>query len=229
MKGIRIMSEWDTLQAAVGGRSIYRYGDGELGIMAGRGAKSQEHHPMLATLLKQGLLDKTGAAIPCIPTFDRNGAKWTSFWHKYEARFRPYLRADITYGSAFVSRPDSATHIDTPDYWDLMRKLWKGKDVMLVRGSGKSLTAERLMDEAASVEEILCPVRHAFSEYGALYERIEKEHAGRTVLLACGAAATALAYELGNNGVHMVDLGHAGMFVGRREGQFNPEGNDASS
>lgn len=221
MKGITIMSEWDTLRAAVEGRSIYRYGDGELGIMSGRAAKSQEHDPRLAAIMRRGLLEP-GNSIPCIPTFDRSGAKWTSFWHKYEARFRPYLSKNVHYGSAFVSRPDSATHIDTPAYWDLMRSLWKGKNVILVRGSGKSLTKERLEAEAESVHEILCPVRHAFSEFDHLCNELRAVHGKRTVLLACGATATALAFVLGNENIHCVDVGHAGMFVGRREGQFQP-------
>lgn len=214
-----ILSEQETLQRAVDGQSIARYGDGECGIMSGRAAKSQEHHPVLARLMKE-CLRAPGVVLPCIPTFDRKGAKWTSFWHKYEARFRPYLSPSIVYGSAFVSRPDSATHIDTPEYWNLMRRLWVGKDVVLVRGSGKSLTKERLETEAESVHEILCPVRHAFSEFDSLCDELRAVHGKRTVLLACGATATALAYVLGNEGLHMVDLGHAGLFIGRREGQF---------
>lgn len=215
-----ILSEQETLQRAVDGQSIARYGDGELGIMSGRAAKSQEHHPRLAMLMKE-CLRAPAKVLPCIPTFDRKGAKWTSFWHKYEARFRPYLSPSVVYGSAFVSRPDSATHIDTPEYWNLMRRLWVGKDVVLVRGSGKSLTKERLESEAESVHEILCPVRHAFSEFDNLCDELRAIHGKRTVLLACGATATALAFVLGNEGLHMVDLGHAGLFIGRREGQFS--------
>lgn len=222
MKGITILSEWDTLQRAVDGQSIFRYGDGEGSIMAGRDAKSQQRDPRLAKIMREGLL-RPGLALPCIPTFDRNGAKWHSFWHKWEARFRPFLSPSVVYGSAFVSRADSATHIDTPEFWSLMRRLWKGKDVVLVRGSGKSLTKDRLEPEAESVHEILCPVRHAFSEFDSLCDELRAVHGGRTCLLACGASATAMAYVLGNEGIHCVDLGHAGLFVGRREGQFNPQ------
>lgn len=220
MKGFTILSEWDTLRRAVDGQSIARWGDGELGIMAGRAAKSQEHSTRLARFMKD-CLKAPGVVLPCIPTFDRNGAKWTSFWHKYEARFRPYLSPSVVYGSSLITRPDSANHIDTPEYWNLMRRLWKGKDIVLVRGSGKSLTKERLEGEAESVHEILCPVRHAFSEFDHLCDELRAVHGGRTVLLACGATATALAYVLGNEGIHCVDIGHAGLFVGRREGQFN--------
>lgn len=227
MKGYKILSEWDTLQQALKGVSIYRYGDGELGIMSGRAAKSQEHDKRLAAIMKRGLLEP-GIALPCIPTFDRNGAKWHSFWHKYEARFRPFLNPAVQYGSAFVSRPDSATHIDYPAYWNAVRQLWQGKHVVLVRGSGKSLTAERL-EGAKGVLEILCPVRHAFTDYDKLCALIRTQHDGRTVLLACGATATAMAYELGNEGIHCVDGGHIGMFCGRREGQFNPEGNNGKA
>lgn len=220
MKGFRIMSEWDTLKAAVDGKSLSRAGDGEGAIMQGRSAKSQEYDRRLASIMRECFTKPSDKVLACVPTFDKSGPKWPTFWHKWEPRFRTLMNPAMTYGSAFVTRPDSCPSIDYPAYWTLMRSLWAGKDVVLVRGSGKSLTAERL-PEAANVHEILCPVRHAFSEYDTLKARLKAEHAGRTVILACGATATALAYELGNEGIHCVDLGHAGMFVGRREGQFN--------
>lgn len=219
MKGFRIMSEWDTLQAAVNGKSLARSGDGEAAIMQGRSAKSQEYNKRLASIMRECFTKPSEHVLACVPTFDKSGPKWHSFWHKWEPRFRTLMNPVMTYGSAFVTRPDSAPAIDTPAYWNLMRSLWAGKDVVLVRGSGKSLTAERL-PEAASVHEILCPVRHAFTEYDTLKARLKAEHAGRTVILCAGATATALAYELGNDGVHCVDLGHAGLTIGRREGQY---------
>lgn len=222
MKGFVIQDETTTLQAVVNGASIGRLGDGEVKLIQGHSAKSQEYDKRLATLMKE-FVWSPGKVLCGVPTFDRNGPKWTSFWHAYERRFRPLMNPSVRYSSAFVSRPDSAPHIDCKTYWDLMRQLWKGKDIVLVRGSGKSLTKDRLDAEAASVHEILCPVRHAFSEFDSLCDEIRAIHGKRTVLLACGATATALAYVLGNEGIHMVDLGHAGLWVGRREGQVAAE------
>lgn len=220
MKGYDIRSEWETLVNAVNGMSLGRSGDGEQKIATGKSAKSQQYDKRLADILK-AFYKAPGVVMCGIPSFDKRSPKYVTFWRGYEARFRPLLNPSVVYFNAFVSRPDSSPWIDVPEYWQAMRQLWAGKDVILVRGSGKSLTKERLEAEAESVHEILCPVRHAFTEYDNLKATLKREHAGRTVLLAAGATATALAYELGNEGIHMVDLGHAGMFVGRREGQFN--------
>lgn len=218
MKGFNILSETETLQAAVNGMSIARLGDGEIKVAAGGNAKSQQRHPRLAALIRELLIRPGLEVLPCVPTFRKDSPK-RQFWNGQEPRFRALMSPDVQYGSSLITRPDSAPWIDTPEYWDLMRSLWAGKDVMLLRGSGKSLTPERL-SLAKSVQEVLTPVRHAFSEYDNLKSIVRSEHGGHTVLLACGSTATALAYELGNEGIHMVDVGHAGMFVGRREGQF---------
>lgn len=228
MKGFQILDEYDTITAALNGMSIARAGDGEGAIMQGRSAKSQEYDKRLAAIMLECFTSPCDEVLACVPTFRKDGPKWQSFWHKWEPRFRTLMNPKQLYGSAFCTRPDSEPRIDTPAYWELVRSLWLGKDVMLVRGSGKSLTPERL-EGAASVQEVLCPVRHAFSEYDNLCRIVRQEHAGRTVLLCCGSTATAMAYELGREHIHCVDVGHIGMFVGRREGQFNPEGNNAAS
>lgn len=222
MKGYKILSEWDTLQAAIKGKSLARAGDGEGALMQGRAAKSQEYDKRLSAIMRECFTKPSDKVLACVPTFDRKGPKWNSFWHKWEPRFRTLMNPAMVFGSAFVSRPDSAPHIDYPLYWNTMRSLWAGKDIMLIRGSGKSLTHERI-EGANSVEEILCPVRHAFTEYDALCARVRSSHGGRTVIACCGATATAMAYELGNEGIHVVDLGHAGLWLGRREGQVAAE------
>lgn len=224
MKGFTIRNEWETLQAIVSASSCGRFGDGEEKLMRGQSAKSQEYDKRLASIMR-AFIREPGKVLCGVPTFDRNGPKWHSFWKHYEPRFRAVMNPSVVYYSSLITRPDSAPNIDSPLYWDTMRSIWSGKDVMLVRGSGKSLTAERL-PEASAVQEVLCPVRHAFSEYDNLRALIKREHAGRPVILCCGATATALAYELGNEGIYCIDLGHAGLTIGRREGQFNTEGNN---
>ena len=226
MKGFDVRGEYETLRAVVAGASIGRLGDGEAKLIQGHSAKSQQYDRRLAGIMRE-FLQRPGITLCGVPTFDRSGAKWVSFWAGWERRFAAIMNKNITYYSSLITRADSATHIDTPAYWDMMRSLWRDKDVMLIRGSGKSLTAERL-PEAKSVQEILCPVRHAFSEYDNLCRIVRAEHGGRTVILCCGATATAMAYELGNERIHVVDLGHAGLTIGRREGMYNQEGNNAS-
>lgn len=194
------------------GRGLARFGDGELKLVLGRDAKSQRHHPSLSAMLSRILLDTTGPCLPCIPRPIPDGPK-AEFWRAYLRR--PYVRlyaASGTYGSAFVTRPDSAPEINNAGYWGSTRELWAGRDVVLVRGSGKSLTAGRLPG-ARSVHEIVGPVQHAWAEHRDLFKVLKDER--RRVLLCLGATATCLAWMLSNEGVHALDLGHLGMFTKR--------------
>lgn len=231
MKYPLVMTEADTLAHAVQGRSIARFGDGELKLALGRAAKSQRAEPGLRAFLKQMLASDDAPAraphcIVCIPRLFPPGPK-ADFWRPYTGG--PYLwlyRQGASYGSAFITRPDSAPDIDRPEYWDLLAQLWRGKDVVLVRGSGKSLTADRLPG-AGSVEEIVAPVQHAWTEAENLFKRLRGER--RTVLMCLGATATALCWRLSWEGVHAVDLGHVGMFTKRLgpDGRLLPKAADA--
>ena len=103
-----------------------------------------------------------------------------------------------------------------------MISLWRDKDVILVIGSPRSLTEQRIK-EAKSVKVILTERRDAYIDIN----RLEKEILAlpqKTVLLCVGATATCLAYRLSRQGKHAIDLGHIGMFMKRKGFQYgDPE------
>jgi hypothetical protein len=220
----KVMTEGATLAAAGSTKnpfSIARFGDGELKLALGRDAKSQAHDPALERELRAILKAPEGPCLVCIPNI-LTGTPKAEFWD-------PFLRSpyadlytsnpNVTYGSAFITRPDSAPWIDNEPYWERVTDLWRHRDVILVRGSSKSLTRSDLR-EAASVEEIIGPRQHAWSAYGELFKQLRGRK--RRVLLCLGATATVLAYRLAREGVQALDLGHIGMFM-RREGRFDRE------
>lgn len=218
---MKTLSESETLEAAHAGRSIARFGDGELKLAVGSHAKSQRADHNLASRLRTILKnagDKRG--LVCLPAPNPKSPKF-KLWMGYDRPpYTDLLRPNATYGSAFITRPDSAPWIDTPKYWDRVTDLWRGRDVVLVRGSTKSFTA-RDLKEAKSVHEILAPRQHAFTEASALFKTLKSEK--RRVILCLGATATVLAWFLAEDaGVHALDLGHCGMFM-RREGRFDRE------
>jgi hypothetical protein len=189
------------------GRSIARYGDGEL-KMAGRGVgiKMQQHHPELQRRLIEILKD-SGDCLVGIPNIYSQTPK-IEFWGKH-ASFASLL-VDRPYVSSFITRADSAPWINTPEYWSLLESLWVGKDVTLVRGSGKSLTPDDLIG-ARNIREILTPRQHSWAEYASIVGRVgTPDH---TVLICLGPAATVMAVDLCRKGVHACDLGHAALFL----------------
>jgi 2-polyprenyl-3-methyl-5-hydroxy-6-metoxy-1,4-benzoquinol methylase len=123
-----------------------------------------------------------------------------------------------SYASSFITRPDSAPWIDTNEYWNRVHDLWRGKDVVLIAGDRKSLRAEEMTAEAASVREIKAPRQHAYAEI----DRIEEEINGHNgpILMCLGCTATALAARLHRKGLWGIDLGHIGMFM-RHAGIYN--------
>lgn len=204
----QVLSECKTLARVVAGESLARYGDGEF-KMADRlsaNIKSQDNHPDLHRRLAE-ILHESGECMIGIPNI-RSDTPKVEFWGRHMA-FAPLL-ADRPYASSFITRPDSAPWINVPEYWALLESLWVGQDVTLVRGSGKSFTAERLVAAGAgTVTEILAPRQQAWAEYESLLERIGTP---KRALLCLGPTATVMAVDMCARGVHAIDLGHCGMF-----------------
>jgi hypothetical protein len=202
-----VLSELKTLRLVAAGRSIARYGDGEIKMVDRPvGIKSQEYHPELQRRLA-AILHASGECLVGIPNIHSATPK-AEHWGKYQVYSR--LLTDRQYVSSFITRPDSAPWINTDEYWALLESLWRGKAVTLVRGSSKSFTGDRLAEAGAGhVTEILAPRQHSWAEYDALLERIGTPE---TALLCLGPTATVMAVDLCARGVHAIDLGHAGMF-----------------
>lgn len=219
MKYPTVLSERYTLEAALDGYSLARYGDGELKIARGADAKSQRHDPELANRLRAILVSPPGRCVVAIPNVQSATPK-KEFWRQYEGeKYARMYDRKRTYGSSFITRPDSAPWIDAPLYWSRVVDLWRARDVVLVRGSSKSLTSADLVD-AKSVDEIIVSRQHAWVDYPALMQRLQDER--RRVLLCLGATATVLAYDLAQLGAHALDVGHIGMFL-RKEGRLDRE------
>lgn|GEM_PF-1189977 len=218
-----VLSEDETLDRALQGYSLARYGDGEMRLMIGGSAVAQAADKRLQAELRKVALDTSAACLPCIPNAyasprkawanDYTGGKFAGLWNRGP------------YGSAFISRPDSAPWIDRPDYWAKVRGLWTGKDTTLVIGSDRSLR-ETDLDGAARLRVVRGPYRDAYAEI----DRIEREigEPDGPVILCLGPAATVLAWRLAQKGVHALDLGHVGMFM-RHAGTYRIPADDLAS
>lgn len=201
----KVLSEVETLAQVCSGRSLARYGDGELNLCIGGRAKAQAFSATLRDRLV-GILQDSGDCLVGIPNIQSETPK-AAFWQKYRQAAR--LLADRPYVSAFISRPDSAPWIHTRDYWQSLESLWVGHDVTLVRGSSTSLTAQDLVG-ARRVREIVADGQNAWSRYASLLARIGTPD---RALLCLGPTATVMAVDLCAAGVHAIDIGHIGMFL----------------
>lgn len=212
---IKIISEEETLDAC-NRMSVTRYGDGELRCaLPGDGCTSQRADASLADELTNIMQTAVSGLLVCVPNFHR-GPRIKS-WAKYSQGKFAHLYRQSEYGSAFITRPDSAPWIDTPEYWQNVRRIWSGKDVTLVRGDKKSITEEMLSEGPIGLPGVLSirvvdgPRQHAYAEIDRIESDIGKPSG--IVIMCLGATATALAARLHRKGVHALDLGHIGMFM----------------
>lgn len=209
-----VMSERGTLDLVLEGRSLARYGDGEFNLCANRPAKAQRVDPVLRSKL-QILLAGAGDCLIGIPNVYSETPK-RPFWDQQAELAVKFLTPGYRYASAFISRPDSAPWINTPDYWQALERLWVGQDVTLVTGGRHGLSKADLVG-ARLVREIVGPSRDAWTDYDELVEMIGTPS---RALLCLGPTATVLAADLSRKGVHAVDLGHTGLFIRKyRAGQ----------
>lgn len=200
-----VLSESDTIDAVLAGKSLARYGDGEFALCVGRPCIFQRFNPKIMSRLRD-ILHESGDCLIGIPNLHCPSPKAGS-WRRYQ-RYAELL-VDRTYVSAFVSRPDSAPWINTQTYWAKVESLWRGRDVTLVRGSDTSLTAADLIG-ARSVRTVIGPSGDAWNQYDVILQAIGRPD---LALLCLGPTATVLAVDLCQRGVQAVDLGHVGMFL----------------
>jgi hypothetical protein len=200
-----VTSEVETLRRVCEGQSLARYGDGEFNLCHARPAKMQRHDARLSARLREILKD-SGDCLVGIPNI-RSDTPKAAFWRKYKTRAD--LLTDRPYVSSFITRPDSAPWIHTPDYWSALESLWVGQDVTIVCGGRHGLTKADLVG-ATHVREVMSLNRDAWTVYGALLRQIGTPS---RVLLCLGPTATVMAVDLCAKGVHAIDLGHVGMFL----------------
>lgn len=206
----RVVNENDTLEAVLSGKSITRYGDGEFRLAMG-GAKniSQVNDPFLRKELVEILITPQKFCLVAIPDMNDKSPKWW-FWSKYVNKYPKMLNGKMTYYSQFITRPDSAPAIDIPEFYDRMENLWRDQEVVLVRGSERSLVEGRgTMQLAKKTHTVLCARRDAYKEIDRIESEVLALNVNR-VLLCAGAMATVLTYRLARKGLHAIDLGHIG-------------------
>lgn len=206
MKYPDVIDEAATLAASMT-NSLARFGDGELSIALGGDCVSQVRDPALARELREILKNGDRDLLVGIPNV---ASKTKPAWAKYgEARYSSLYGPGL-FGSSFITRPDSAPWIDTPEYWRQLTQLWVQRDVVLVAGTERSLRPEQLAG-VRDLRRVNCPRRDAYAQIDQILEEIGTP-AG-TVLMCLGPTATVLAARLAKKGVHAVDLGHVGMFM----------------
>lgn len=206
MKYPTVIDEARTLAAAQT-NCLARFGDGELSLALGGDCVSQHRDRDLQRELREILQNKSQDLLVGIPNVE---SKTKPAWQKYAAPKYVELYGGGIFGSSFITRPDSAPWIDTPEYWAQLAQLWVNRSVVLVAGTDRSLRPEQLVG-VLDLRRVETPRRDAYAQIDRILEEIGTPAC--TVLMCVGPTATVLAARLAKKGVHAVDLGHVGMFM----------------
>lgn len=209
-----VVGEYDTISKIKEGYSIARFGDGEFGVMRGRGYTRYPEVNLSMTRALTKTFDKPNDdCLIGIPTMDPTGDKYAN-WKRHKASYLKRLNPDVTYYSAFISRPDCGTAwMEKQEYADALRSIWAGKHIALVSESYSKVLTD-LRNTGETHDHIECPMYRAYdfiNDYETEIMRLKPD----IVLLCLGVAATILANRLAGHGIHAIDLGSVGGFLSR--------------
>tara|TARA_Y100000590_G_scaffold270884_1_gene304178 strand:+ start:1574 stop:2488 length:915 start_codon:yes stop_codon:yes gene_type:complete len=200
--------------------SIARFGDGEFGVMRNMWDDCfQNATPTLAKKLQKILKSDNENVIIGINymlcSVEELNEKNQFWWLKYLKRHRldvyKYLDLNKQYYDSMITRPymsyKDKSHAG--DFFKKMKLLWQDKNIVIVEGEKSRLgVGNDLFDNAKSLKRILCPATEAFDKYDEIFESCKQQDKDTLFLLALGATATVLAYELAENGYRALDIGH---------------------
>ena len=198
-----VLDEFQTIAKLQEGFSVSRFGDGECALCDHSDYVREAKNATLTTELQQILSTPHAQLIVGIPTMNPAGPKYPN-WVRRAPRFLKFLAPNMPYGSAFISRRDSAPWIATPAYAESVERLWRGKRVALVcEPTNKLLPVVHA--SARTLLHIPC-VSHGAYAHLAAYAHAVLRFAPDVAILSHGVSATCLAHRLTQQGVQALDF-----------------------
>lgn len=225
----QILGPEETLKYVIDKKcSLARYGDGEFELMVGRDMSFERANKVMKNRLIEILRHPRQDCLNCVPNVFGSLARYRlpvqEFWRGAVQWMRPILKSCVMVldakgiaqnailGDPQVSR--AYLGIGSGEWAERLFGLWKeifkGRDILVVEGRYSRLgVGNDLFSEAKSLRRIWCPATGAYSRIDAIKEAI-LNNASKTdlVLLALGATATILAYDLSGEGLQALDVGH---------------------
>lgn len=218
---MNVMTEIETIKYISDNKcSVARYGDGEFKLCIGASAKSQKADRNMAEQMRFLLRDTNNKnLLVCIPRIYEPRSDWPTqekwnFWKQFaqQSRYVSLLNTRKTYGSSFITRPDSSGQ-SSVTFYESIKALWSGKNVLLIKGEGTGFDKDKsIFSTARRYETLLGPERDSFSMIDSLvHKAIYRTNEDTVIVISLGPTATLLAERL-SKFRQTLDLGHLGMF-----------------
>lgn len=204
--------------------SLIRFGDGEFELMAGKErAPFQKYEKALAERLRDAIqcsrdnvliaLANNYGSLDSYIDSDKDGIR-EYMTEEVRAFHASLLDYDRVYYDAYLFKCyfQSKDRDDAARRYALVKKIWQDRDIVLIEGAyTRTGQGNDLLDNARSVQRILCPTKHAYAHYQDILVEAEKIPEDKLILCALGPAGKALAYDLIQSGHQVVDIGQIDM------------------
>lgn len=216
---IKILTTEECLQELKQGKSIARFGNGELDLIIGKGLEYQTPNKDLIRRLQEILQSEQNFCMIGIPDeinkFENLTEESENFWINYMYETRPiwlqYLHNNMQYCTSSLSRLyiRRKDHSNCGKYFSMIKDIWKGRNVLICETSDtKTGIGNDLLSKCNSVRRIICPRENTFDYYDTILAKLKKEAKDTIILTVLGPTATVLAYDLAQEGYQALDLGH---------------------
>lgn len=229
----RQLSMMESVNQLAEGKSIARWGDGEIKLMLQPEfdlmfqKSSEDLAKDLRSLMvaHDSMSENLLLALPTVYTTRLWMGIWAENWHK----MKPLLEASTAkWANTHITRPSFfQRHGQTAvDAW---RKVWDGKRVCIVAGKGSRFELiPQLFDNVASVSRVDSEPTDAYASLGQLKESLEGISNVDLFLIALGPTGTVLAGHLASpegGSRQAIDIGHlASSYANVFTGGKVPEG-----
>ena len=218
---VSIISREDSLALIIkSNKSVVRFGDGEFTLIRGKNIRFQSPDEKLSARLKEVLSDRTEVCLIGIPDMinmcfedvPKEHYKYWIFHMNFNInKWFTYLSPDIDYINSLVTRPyDAYAKKDESErFFMLWKEVWRNRHVVLVEGEYTRFGINNdLLNEASSIERVICPAEDAFEVYEDIKSNVLTLDKSKLILISLGPTATVLAYDLAKAGFHAIDIGH---------------------
>ena len=220
-KKFQILSIENTVQYVLDKKcSIGRYGDGEVCMMNNRMPKSfQTFDADFSERLKQVAKSADETFLVCLPyalvSFKNLNSFAKNFWRQHFCRnlcdYYKYFDNDKIYGNTSITRcyMDFEDKTHSSHYFDFLKTIWENRDIVIIEGEESRLgVGNDLFSNTNSISRILCPKENAYKKYDEIFSFARNLDKNKLILIALGATATVLAYDLHREGFQALDVGH---------------------
>jgi len=200
--------------------SVSRYGDGEYSWMVGIKQNSFQDY---SVEMKERLVEIITTSFPkhivcisdafgCLKEYNRFAKR---FWMEFMVYNRRHWISLLDLNKIYYNTNMTRLYIDYKDKskskerFDLIKKLWKDRDLLIVEGIKTRLgVGNDLFDGAKRVRRILAPATNAFDRYGGILAKTCEVEKDVLIILALGPTATIMSYDLAKKGYQAIDIGH---------------------